>query len=215
MELPVLQIPDTVVFPGMTVSCELVERNHLLLMQRLLRQGQDRFVATLPPEQLPGAGSRLGSFGTRMAVLAAEQEPGGAFLVTAQGQGRQRLDGMRPASTGSAADCFMLVPDEPAPLLRSDPNDELLEAWDTAALFLRYAERFLSRRLRSQVKEALPAEPFYLASFVCANCRLDPLPQQELLVAPSLIDRLRLVRSFMRSQLAASGPVEPTRAARA
>ena len=211
MELPVLQVPDTVVFPGMTITFELVGTGHRRLVRRVLNQNEHRFLVSLPESGI-ATGDRhvLPEYGTSMLVLSVDGKQESGYLVTAQGQGRQRIRHVRnlPKPDAVADGDLLLVRDEPAPLGRGTPNDELLEAWDTAAVFVRYAGRFLPARMQSQIGEALPDEPFYVASFICANCVLEPDEQQQLLAAPTLVDRLRLVRSKMRRQLGESASSE-------
>lgn len=217
MELPVLQLPDTVVFPGMTITFELVDTAHHRLLKRVLDQDQQRFLVSLPESGLTATDRRpLPEYGTNMLVISVEGNGEAGYLVTAQGQERQRISQVRTLQqtgvNGTSSD-LLLVPDEPAPIGRGAPNDELLEAWDTAAVFVRYAKKFLPPRMQVQISEALPEEPFYVASFVCANCVLEPLEQQELLEAPTIIDRLGLVRSKMREQLGESAsPEQPGQA---
>lgn len=211
MELAVLQVPDTVVFPGMTITFELVGTGHRRLLQRVLNQEEHRFVVSLPENGVvTGDRHVLPEFGTSMLVLDVEGDGQSGYLVTAQGQGRQRMRQVRslPQLNAEADAGLLLVRAEPAPLGRASPNDELLEAWDTAAVFVRYAGQFLPARMQSQIAEALPDEPFYVASFVCANCVLEPNEQQELLSAATLVDRLKLVRRRMQEQLAESAAFE-------
>lgn len=207
MELPVLQVPDTVVFPGMTMTFNLVETGHRSLLNRVLHQSQHRFLVSLPESGIVTSDRHvLPEYGTSMLVLSVDGQGEAGYLVTAQGQGRQLIKHVRSISRPDAE--LLLVRDEPAPLGRGTPNDELLEAWDTSAVFVRYAATFLPARMQSQIGEALPDEPFYVASFVCANCVLEPHEQQELLAAPTLVDRLRLVRQKMRDQLGESAAPE-------
>lgn len=214
MELPVLQLPDTVVFPGMTITFELAGTGQRRLLRRILSQDKYRFLVSLPEYGIKTTDERhlLPEYGTDMLVLAVDPAGEDGFLVTAQGQERQRIGTVRSlqptAEAAGSDDSLLLVQDEPAPLGRSAPNDELLEAWDSSAVFVRYAGVFLPAKMQAQIGEALPDEPFYVASFICANCILTPHEQQELLAAPTLVDRLRLVREMMNGQLAASAAPE-------
>ena len=212
MELPLLELPDSVVFPGMTVSFGLVEGRHRQLMKQVLRQKEHRFLVSWTGEP-PAIGDpdRLQVFGTNMAVLSVAGNDQDGFNVTAQGMGRQRIKVARTESLvepDGGHSSLVFAHDEPAPLLRDDPNQELVEAWDTVSVFERYANRFFDERLRAQIDDAVPDDPFYIASFVCANCVLEPVQQQLLLAAPTLSARLRLVRALMREQLEGSAPAE-------
>ncbi len=212
MELPVLEISDSVVFPGMTVSFGLVEGRHRQLIKQVLRQEEHRFLVSWSGEP-PAAGDpdRLQSYGTNMAVLKVAGNDQSGYTVTAQGLGRQLIKVARTEShldSDGGHSSLVFAHDEPAPLERHDPNEELLEAWDTVTVFQRYAGRFFDERLKDQIDEALPDDPFYIASFICANTRLEPQQQQLLLAAPSLIARLRLVRAQMHEQLGESGAPE-------
>ena len=197
MVLPVLQLADPVVFPGMTLSLGFGSRLHKRLLQQVLAQDEHRFVITNGNVAQPG-------FGTCMALLAVEGNGLDGFAVTAHGMGRQRLDIARTEQvvleTGRVEQ-LTYVYDVPAPLGRDDPGRELLEAWDTEMVFRRYASTFLDRRLQEQIDEAIPNDPFYLASFICANSGLGTVRQQAQLAASTLVDRLRLVRSQMNDLL--------------
>src|SRR5690554_1045051 len=92
MELPLLELPDSVVFPGMTVSFGLVEGRHRKLMKQVLRQKEHRFLVSWTGEP-PAIGDpdRLQAFGTNMAVLSVAGNDHNGFNVTAQGLGRHRI----------------------------------------------------------------------------------------------------------------------------
>ena len=92
MELPVLEMPDTVVFPGMTLMLAFKEPKHLKLLSQVLKQEQHGFMTSWAGTN-PHADSadRLPAHGTRMAVLAVSGNEQEGFAVTAHGQGRQHL----------------------------------------------------------------------------------------------------------------------------
>lgn len=212
MELPVLEMPDTVVFPGMTLLLAFTEPRHLKLLNQVLRQEQHGFMISWAGDN-PYADSadRLPAHGTRMAVLAVSGNEQEGFAVTAHGQGRQHLKLARSLDINEPAgghSSLLFVHDEPAPLLRTDPGEELLEAWDTVELFQEYARKFFRSDLQEEVRSALPDDPLYTASFVCANALLEPYQQQLLLAAPTLVARLRLVRSMIRDELAGSAAAQ-------
>lgn len=209
MELPVLEMPDTVVFPGMTLMLAFTEPLHLKLLSQVLKQDQHGFMISWAGQN-PHVDSadRLPVHGTKMAVLAVSGNEQEGYAVTAHGQGRQHLNLARSVDISEPAggnSSLLFVHDEPAPLERTDPGEELLEAWDTSLLFQEYARRFFRTELQEEVRTALPDDPLYAASFICANTTLEPYQQQLLLAAPTLVARLRLVSSMIRDELESSG----------
>ncbi len=208
MDLPVLEMPDTVVFPGMTLMLAFTKPLHLQLLSQVLSQDEHGFMISWAGQNLHAdSADRLPVHGTRMAVLAVKGNEQEGYAVTAHGQGRQHLKLARSVDidehAGSSSP-LLFVHDEPAPLQRTDPGEELLEAWDTEQLFREYALRFFRPELQEEVREAYPDDPLFAASFVCANAMLEPYQQQLLLAAPTLVARLRLVRSMMSDELANS-----------
>lgn len=208
MELPVLEMPDTVVFPGMTLMLAFTEPLHLKLLSQVLSQDEHGFMISWTGQNLQAdSADRLPVHGTRMAVLAVKGNEQEGYAVTAHGQGRQHLKLARSVDIEEPAggrSSLLFVHDEPAPLNRTDPGEELLEAWDTEQLFQEYAQRFFRPELQAEVRDAFPDDPLFAASFVCANAMLEPYQQQLLLAAPTLVARLRLVRSMMSEELASS-----------
>jgi ATP-dependent Lon protease len=78
-------------------------------------------------------------------------------------------------------------------------------AWDALEAFERYGDAFFAAQAREQAASAMPDDPLYQASFVCANLRLPSEGAQRLLEAPSLTERFRAAREAIDARLAAQG----------
>ena len=205
-ELAVFPLP-VVVFPGMTVPLHVFEERYKRLVRHAASLDEPRFVIAPPPgDGMEDEGSaRLGEIGTILDVLDASENPDGTFRLLGHGRERCRLTSVREESVpepsgGERPLWFAEV--EPWPLDRSDPNDERLAAWDALEAFERYGEVFFAEEAREQATTAMPADPLYQASFVCANLRLPAPDAQRLLEAPSLVDRFREAGRAIDARLA-------------
>lgn len=212
MEIPVLEMPDTVVFPGMTLMLSLTGPKHVRLLKQVLERDEHGFMISWTGRSDGERPPQLPEHGTKMAVLAVKGNDREGYSVTAHGQGRQLLKLARSESVPDpegGRSSLLYVHDEPAPLGRTDPGEELLEAWDAVELFRRYAQRFFHPEVQEEISEALPPDPLYVASFICANTLLEPEQQQQLLAAETLLARLRLVSHMISCELDRSEPAQP------
>ena len=206
-ELAVFPLP-VVVFPGMTVPLHVFEDRYKRLVRHAGAQTPARFLIAPPPGDTldaEGAG-RPGSVGTLVEMLDVTENLDGSFSLLGHGRGRQRLRRVREERVGErdgAERPLWFAQAEAWPLERDDPNQEQVVAWDTLEAFRRYAEAFFAPEARRQAEGALPEDPLYQASFVCANLRLPADQAQRLLEAPSLAARLVAAREAIEARLAA------------
>ncbi len=206
-EMPLLELPDTVVLPGMTVTLHISRKNHVQLVKRTLEMERQRFVISWDGAAGSLADSpTLPRHGTGMALVDVAAEPDGIWHVTAHGRERylNRISRTEeiPEATGEDS-TLKFVHDEPAPIRRDSPGIELVEAWDALEEFRRYARNHFREVQAAEIEEHVPDDPFYLASFIGANLALEADQTQEVLDAGSLSARLRLLARMARKL---SGP---------
>lgn len=199
---------DVVVFPGMTVPLHVFEARYKRLVRAAEALDPVRFVIAPPPTEgmEDGGADKPGEVGTLVDVLESEESLDGTLQLVAHGRERAKLayahvEQVPEPSGGVRPLWFAEV--EPWPVERTDPNDERVAAWDALEAFDRYGSVFFADAARDQAAAAMPDDPLYQASFVCANLRLPPEGAQRLLEAPSLVDRFREARKAIDARLAA------------
>lgn len=209
-DLPLFPL-DVVVFPGMTVPLYVFEERYKTLVRRALAGDDARFAIALADDG-GGVGdgpAGLAAYGTYVHVLTTEENADGTLQVLVHGQERCRIEIVRTEHIEEASGDkrpLHFVADHPAPVVRGDPNAELVSAWDALDTFRRYAETFFAFDALGQIDESVPDDPLYQASFICANIRI-PLPsRQVLLEAPSLQARFDLAKKLMEERLRAHQP---------
>lgn len=209
-ELPLFPL-DVVVFPGMTVPLHVFEERYKTLVRRVVASDEPRFAIALSRasggigDGVPG----LAAYGAYVSVLTTEESPDGTFQVIVHGQDRCRVRVARTEhieEPGGDTRPLHWIEDVPAPLGRDDPNEELVAAWDAIDTFRDYAETFFAFDALGQIDEALPEDPLYQASFLCANIRVPLESRQVLLEAPTLTARFELAKKLMEERLAAHRP---------
>jgi ATP-dependent Lon protease len=200
-----------VVFPGMTVPLHVFEERYKQLVRTVVEQDEHRFVITMAGKQAPigDVPPKLAPVGTVVDVLSLQENTDGTFEMLVHGQERCRVEISRReevAEIDGASRPLFFTELEPEPLRRDDPNLERVAAWDAIDSFRAYAETFFAFDAQGQIEGNVPDDPFYQASFVCANIRVPLESRQVLLEAPSLRERLELARKMMLERLAAHGP---------
>lgn len=210
-ELPLFPLPDTVVFPGMTVPLHVFEERYKRLVREVLEDDSKRFVMGLEvqPEAIRDMSPALPRYGTYVELLSLEENADGTYDLLAHGRERCKLQLTREEHVSELEGTerpLYYVDDEPAPLEREDPNQERLLAWDAVDTFRAYAETFFAFEAGEQIEEALPEDPMYQASFICANIRVPSESRQVLLDAPSLSARLQLASKLMQERLEGHKP---------
>lgn len=192
----------------MTVPLYIFEERYKRLVRRALEGGEPRFVIALAQDAV-GLGDgkpALPEVGAFVSILTTDENADGTFQVLVHGQGRCRVAVQRTEHVeepGGDKRPLHYTVDEPVPLERDDLNIELVAAWDAIDTFRRYAETFFAFDALGQVDEALPDDPLYQASFICANVRIPLESRQVLLEAPTLTARFELARKLMEERLAA------------
>ncbi len=197
---------NVVVFPGMAVPLFVFEARYKRLVKISLEAEPERFAIVLAGGEPPPAVKAVGTF---VDILRASMNPDGSYQLLVHGQERCRIDvaheELVPDVDGSSRPLLHSRSIE-WPLTRGDPNEERLLAWDAIDTFRRYARDYFAFEAREKIDSALPDDPVYQASFICANIRVSLENRQRLLEAESLSDRLRLVRTLMVEGMSAHDP---------
>jgi Lon protease-like protein len=202
-------LPETVVFPGMTVPLYIFEARYKALVKLCLEQEVARFVIVLANPQHASLENRLplSAVGSYVDILSVSENLDGTYHLLAYGHERCKIEVTRQkyvAEPDGAARPLYFTEDRSLPLHRSDPNAERVAAWDTREVFTRYAELFYSFDAEEQIEDAMPDDLLYQASFICANIRIPSEHRQALLETASLVDRFQLATRFMHERLAES-----------
>ncbi|MEX2536515.1 MAG: LON peptidase substrate-binding domain-containing protein [Trueperaceae bacterium] len=205
-DLPLFPLPDTVVFPGMTVPLHIFEERYKRLVRTVVDSEPKRFVIALAPnaEAIRDLRPPLPHYGSFVDLLSVEENDDGSFNVLAHGQERCRLEIIREESVAEpegSEHSLYYVEDLPEPVEREDPNQERLIAWDAVDTFRAYAATFFAFDALGQIEDSLPEDPIYQASFICANIRVPAASRQVLLDAPTLSSRFQLARKLMQERL--------------
>jgi len=192
--LPLFPLPQTVVFPGLLIPLFIFEERYKQMTRDLLArdEGERRFVITLAGPE-PGKYREVGGY---VELLAASENPDGTFNIVCRGGDRCRVGDIGQGE----GQLYYSVPEQPFPLLRSDPGSEAIAAWDAMEAFREYVAGKADPKALEEALANLPEDPLYQASFLCVNLRVPAAEKQALLEAPSLVDRLELVQSLMRQR---------------
>lgn len=192
---------ETVVFPGMTLPLRVFEARYKRLVKHALEMDTPSFVVGALPAQ---RSSDQAQAGTRMEIIDTQDQPDGTIQLLTHGVERVRMTlesvELVAEPTGGERPLHM-VNAEAWPVERVDPNAERLAAWDAITAFEAYTERFFVESVRKQARAAMPDEPLYQASFVCANLHLPYSEARKLLAAPSLVQRLSDATDMMYERL--------------
>lgn len=198
---------DVVVFPGMTVPLQVYEERYKRLVQHASERTPPHFaIAPPPPDRLDEYGpDRPGTVGTLTEVMDVSDNLDGTLRVLGHGRERCRLHYRREeriAEHSGGERTLWFAEPEPWPLQRGDPNAERVAAWDALDAFQDYGKAFFAPQARRQARAAMPDDPLYQASFVCANLRLPVEDAQRLLEADSLEARFSAARDAIKDRLA-------------
>ena len=210
-ELPLFPLPNTVVFPGMTIPLYIFEERYKRLVRFCLEQDKPRFVTTLskPTEGLVDDEASIFNAGTYIHIVEVNENPDGTFNLIGHGQERCQISPSRTEEIneldGSKRPLHFTEATE-ADLRRSDPNLERVTAWDTLEVFKGYAKTFFTKDVLKQLENVIPEDLVYQASFICANVRIPASDRQRLLEAESLIKRFELVQMMMEERIKVHSP---------
>jgi ATP-dependent Lon protease len=207
-KLPLFALPETVLFPGMTVPLYIFEERYKRMVRDCLADGQ-HFVTVLTRSHAEvsdtGGLPPVYGVGSYVDILSASENADGTCNILIHAQGRcqvEIVDRLRVEET-SGSSYLPYCADEPLALEAADPNLERLSAWDALDTFHGYAKTFFTAEALGQMEAALPEELLYQASFICANIHVPAPSQQVLLEAPSLGARFQLARKMMQERLSA------------
>ena len=217
-KLPLFPLPETVVFPGMTLPLYIFEERYKRMVKDCVESNQRRLVIVLAKPQtltqaeindyLDDVPLPLNHYdiGTFVDILSVSENPDGSYNILTHGQGRCRIelaDQLAVTEADGSTSYLYYSEDKPEMLKRDDPNLERVSAWDTLDTFRAYAKTFFAFDALKQIEESLPEDLLYQASFICANLRVPADERQKLLEAPSLTKRFELVQEMMKVRLEA------------
>ncbi len=206
-KLPVFALPETVVFPGMTLPLYIFEERYKRMVKDCAAHNQRRIIITLGKSggNPSDSEARFHEIGAFVDILAITENPDHTYHVVTHGQGRCRIEVVERRAIAELSGEVRYLPysaEHPYPLERQDPNLERVAAWDCLDTFRDYARRFFAAAAFDKIDEALPEDLVYQASFVCANLRVPAPSKQAMLEAPSLVGRFELARKLMLELLA-------------
>lgn len=216
--LPIFPL-DVVVFPGMTVPLTAHEERYKRLVREVLAQDEEpkRFIIAYSDERpsISDTAPRMARYGTVVHVLSAEENPDGTYDLLVHGQDRTLIevtDVVEVAERGGSSRPLSYAEERPAPLGRGDPNEEAIAAWDALDTFRAYAGSRFKGDAGNEIDKHVPDDPFYQASFVCANILVPTAAKQALLEADSLRERFDLARGMMLERMERKGRARRGRA---
>ncbi|MDQ3458901.1 MAG: LON peptidase substrate-binding domain-containing protein [Deinococcota bacterium] len=197
-DLPLFPLPETVVFPGMTLPLFIFEERYKAMVKDCLETQNQRLVIVLarPSARLNDGIVATYEVGAYVDLMSVAENADGTFNILVHGQGRCRVKGIDAVSHP-----YYSVEEAAYPLERGDPNGEQVAAWDALDVFRDYAKQTFAFDAMSQIGKAMPSDAVHQASFICANLRVPAASRQVLLEAPSLIARFGLAQKLMQEQL--------------
>ncbi len=213
-KLPLFPLPETVVFPGMTLPLYIFEERYKRMVKDCVESNQQRLVIVLARENVPVLRDSLDDailpvthdIGTFVDILSVSENPDGSYNILTHGQERCRIelaDQLAVTEADGSTRYLYYSEDKPEALRRDDPNVERVSAWDTLDTFRSYAQTFFAFDALKQIEEALPDDLLYQASFICANMRVPSPERQQLLEVDSLVGRFELAQRLMQEHLEA------------
>ncbi len=205
-KLPLFPLPETVVFPGMTIPLYIFEERYKQMVKDCLEQNNRRIVIVLAKSAADIRDTAVATFevGSFVDILSVAENPDGAYNILVHGQERCKV-----AEIDTASHPYASIEGQEFELERGDPNLERVTAWDTLDTFKTYAKAFFTASTVAQIEEALPEDLIYQASFICANIRVPAVSRQVLLEAPSLTARFQIANKLMQERLEAHLSVKP------
>jgi ATP-dependent Lon protease len=208
--LPIFPLPNTVVFPGMTVPLYVFEARYRHLVSYCLEQERPRFIIALnKKDTLLGETLPFYSVGSVVQVVHVSQNLDGTYQLLGHGQERCKIEisSQEDVTEADGSTRPLFFSDNlPWSLERHDPNHERITAWDTLETFRNYANIFFTPQILKQLEGNIPDDLIFQASFICANIRIPSDLRQILLEAPSLLKRFQLSQDMMQERLKAHQP---------
>lgn len=197
MTFPLFPLPETVIFPGMTIPLYIFEERYKQMVKDCLTN-QPRLVIVLsrPRAHLSDGAVPTHAVGAYVDIIKVAENMDGTYHILVHGQERCKVEAIDTTSHP-----YYSIEDRPYPLVRGDPNLEQVAAWDALDTFRRYAQKFFDTSAQEQLEEAIPDDLVYQASFICANLRVPAVARQAMLEAPSLIARFQSAQRLMQERL--------------
>lgn len=192
----------TVVVPGMVLPLQVFEPRYREMLQHVMAGDQTFGVVLIERGSEVGGGDVRTDVGTLTRVVRAEEQPDGRWAVVAVGVGRIRVD--------------RWLPDAPYPRAETSAwPDEPGAANDAVVPLLRRASA-LSRELgrpAAPLDLELSDDPVAAGYQAIRAAPLGPADRQQLLAAPTLLDRWTLLETLLTDQIellqAQLGPSDP------
>jgi ATP-dependent Lon protease len=207
VKYPLFPLPETVVFPGMTLPLFIFEERYKQMIKDCVDNDQRRVAIVLAKPQADiSDGGNIAEAGTHAVgsftdILSVSENPDGTYYILVHGQERCRI-----GTIDSESQPYYSIDKRTYTLERGDPNLERVTAWDALETFSTYAKTFFADEAQQQIEDSLPEELVYQASFICANIRVSAEQRQSLLEAPSLIDRFKYAQKLMRERVESHEP---------
>jgi Lon protease-like protein len=192
----------------MTATVRITGKIHRKVILRAYQQPGRRLALAYSgsADRLADGPPLLPQHATCVEILSLDEHPDESLTVTVIGRQRivprlVREEEVRDPLGSTYS--LLFVRNEPAPLERFDLNEEMITAWDTAEVFLKYTGEFYGAETRLKVGSSLPEDPRQLAAFLCTELSVGPATHQVLLDAGSLSECLKMVQTLTASCLAA------------
>ncbi|MET3960374.1 Lon protease-like protein [Marmoricola sp. OAE513] len=203
IRIPVFPL-NAVLFPGVVTPLHIFEDRYRALMRDLLaiENREDRVFAVVAIREGYEVGEHgmqsMHRTGTLVQLTEVERYDDGRFDIEVTG--RQRLvlsdvDGSGEYLTGE----YELLED---PSEVTDPEAEE-EAARTLLTFETYRDELSELRGGPVLAGPMPHDPTYLSYSLAATCLLSQTERQELLEAPTALERLRMLRWSLREEMRA------------
>ena len=194
----------------MTVPLYIFEARYRKLVRYCQEENIDQFIISLARQKRFSEDTMpFYAFGTLVRILELSENADGTFHLLGHGQERCQIKiehSETIAETDGSQKPLFYSEKLPLPLLRSDPNQERIAAWDSLDVFRSYAKTFFAFEALKKIDEVLPEDLIYQASFICANIRVPAEDRQRLLETDSLTLRFQLAQTLMEQHIAAYIP---------
>ena len=193
---------NTVLFPGVVTPLHIFEDRYRALMRDLLAlpDPADRTFAVVAIREGYEVGDRgvqsLHRVGTLVQLTEVEKYDDGRFDIEVTGRQRIVLDEVNPAGEYLTAR-GELVDDE------DDTSEAAEEATRALATFEEYRTALSTMQGGMVLTGPMPQDPAYLSYTLAATCLLSQRERQDLLEAPDVLTRLRMLRRSLREEMRA------------
>jgi len=193
---------NTVLFPGVVTPLHIFEDRYRALMRDLLAlpDPADRTFAVVAIREGYEVGDRgvqsLHRVGTLVQLTEVEKYDDGRFDIEVTGRQRIVLDEVNPAGEYLTAR-GELVDDE------DDTSEAAEEATRALATFEEYRAALSTMQGGMVLTGPMPQDPAYLSYTLAATCLLSQRERQDLLEAPDVLTRLRMLRRSLREEMRA------------